>query len=53
MKMVDHIDRLTFGPSLNESENPVNNFFPLPSFLFTGPEELFSLWPAGERGEPE
>lgn len=41
--MVEHIDRLTFGPSLNESENPVNNFFPLPSLLFTGPEELFSL----------
>lgn len=53
MKMVEYIDRLTFGPSLNESENPVNNFFPLPSLLFTGPEELFSLWPAGERGEPE
>lgn len=26
MKMVEHIDSLTFGPSLNESESPVNNF---------------------------
>lgn len=24
--MVEHIDSLTFGPSLNESESPVNNF---------------------------
>lgn len=31
MKMVEHIDRLTFGPSLNESENHVNNFFPPPA----------------------
>lgn len=35
MKMVGHIDRLTFGLSLNESENPVNNvFFSLPSLIY-------------------
>lgn len=49
--MVEHIDRLTFGPSLNESENPVNNFFSPCPLLFTGPEELFSFFPAGEGGE--
>lgn len=51
--MVEHIDRLTFGPSLNESENPVNNFFSLCTLLFTGPEELFSFLPAGKRRQAE
>lgn len=38
--MVEHIDRLTFGPSLNESENPVNNFF-----FLTALSLIF--WPRG------
>lgn len=51
--MVEHIDSLTFGPSLNESENPVNNFFSPCPLLFTGPGELFSPWSAGEGREAE
>lgn len=50
--MVEHIDRLTFGPSLNESENPVNNFFfsycPL-SYLLA--QRSFSLFRQQEKKE--
>lgn len=49
--MVEHIDSLTFGPSLNESENPVNNFFspcPLSYLLARG---SFSLLGQQEKEE--